>query len=167
MYKKRLSGFTLLELIIVVVIVGILAAVSIPIYRDIVEKRKGETCINDMRIIFTAWEIHLRNGEAFDHGGGDYRSVETINNAFGIDLCGRYFGKQGPPHDPPLYGFIMDENFSGDPSWFQLETYRQSGSHVNEKIQCIYYPNVDPVTGHYYVWSGTWFVSFPDSIPVN
>jgi prepilin-type N-terminal cleavage/methylation domain-containing protein len=50
---KKKSGFTLVELMVVVSIFAILAAVSVPIYRNLVGKsrsRQGENALNVLRI---------------------------------------------------------------------------------------------------------------------
>ena len=52
--KRRASGFTLVEIMIVVAVIGLLAAVAIPNFIRAKKHSKEAFCINNMRVIDTA-----------------------------------------------------------------------------------------------------------------
>lgn len=62
---RSISGFTLLELMIVVIIIGILLAIAIPVYRNIVSTVERSTCQANVRIIEGA-------AVQYWHGHGKY-----------------------------------------------------------------------------------------------
>jgi type IV pilus assembly protein PilA len=62
MVKKAQAGFTLIELMIVVAIIGILAAVAIPAYQDYVAKSKFAAALAEVAPGKTGFEVALNDG---------------------------------------------------------------------------------------------------------
>jgi type IV pilus assembly protein PilA len=61
--KQAQAGFTLIELMIVVAIIGILAAVAIPAYQDYVAKSKFAAALAEVAPGKTGFEVALNDGK--------------------------------------------------------------------------------------------------------
>ncbi len=63
-YTSSVKAFTLIELLIVVLIIGILAAVALPQYQKVVEKAKATQALSLLKTLGHAYEAHyLASGE--------------------------------------------------------------------------------------------------------
>ncbi|HOE73742.1 MAG TPA: prepilin-type N-terminal cleavage/methylation domain-containing protein [Deltaproteobacteria bacterium] len=86
------KGFTLIELMIVVAIIGILAAVAIPAYSDYTKKAKLSEVTNAMGAVMSAFQNYVaESGQCpFNDGNID---LSVINTSLGIDTPPRYVAK--------------------------------------------------------------------------
>ena len=70
------KGFTFVELMIVVAIIGVLAAISIPLYQNYVAKSQITAAVAELNGAKPQYELIVNNGSA--SGNADY----TVNNMF-------------------------------------------------------------------------------------
>jgi type II secretion system protein G len=78
---KREKGFTLIELMIVVMIVGIIAAIAIPNLMTAIERSRQKRTMADMRTVATAWEARNVETGRFNAAG----TVPGITNVVNVD----------------------------------------------------------------------------------
>ncbi len=81
---KNKQGFTLIEMLVVVLIIGILAGIALPQYEMAVEKAKATEALMNMRTIIGAVE---RNILVSGTDNGSYESYGNRNN-WDIELTG-------------------------------------------------------------------------------
>ena len=80
--KNRKHGFTLVELMVVVIIVGILASVAVPIYRANIKKAMASEGAALLGSVLTAQRIYYAENNTYT----------TNKTALGIDTVGnKYF----------------------------------------------------------------------------
>ena len=77
MWRKRRDAFTLIELVVVIVILGILAAVAVPKYIDLSSKAEEATCKANRGTIASACAVYY--GSTAIEGSASYPT--TYNSA--------------------------------------------------------------------------------------
>jgi type IV pilus assembly protein PilA len=84
--KKAEGGFTLIELMIVVAIIGILAAVAIPAYQNYVAKSKFAAALGEVSAGKTGFEVKLNEGTPpADAAAIGLSETDTANCGFAVD----------------------------------------------------------------------------------
>jgi type IV pilus assembly protein PilA len=57
---KKQQGFTLIELMIVVAIIGVLSAIAIPAYKDYVTKSEASSALATLKALVTPAELYIQ-----------------------------------------------------------------------------------------------------------
>lgn len=109
MFKARSKtcqkGFTLVELMVVVIVVGVLAAVAIPMYTLASDRAKASEAVAALGSIRTAMRSYYAEHGTYVHASFVDGAAVTVGDILDItdtDLLGRYFSTEcytfnGPP----------------------------------------------------------------------
>jgi prepilin-type N-terminal cleavage/methylation domain-containing protein len=91
---RRNQGFTLVELMIVVIIVGILAAVAIPMYQGATERAKASEAVAALGTIRGAMRVYYAEHGTYVNASFTDGAQVTNGSVLDVsdnDLLGRYF----------------------------------------------------------------------------
>ncbi|HEV7767161.1 MAG TPA: prepilin-type N-terminal cleavage/methylation domain-containing protein [Thermoanaerobaculia bacterium] len=98
MPRRRESGFTLLEILIVVGIIGIIAAIAVMSYFLAIDRTRQKRTLNDMRVIATAWEARATDTQSYAAAGYTYLPTPLTADALRTMLVPTY-SKEFPRYD--------------------------------------------------------------------
>lgn len=85
-WKRDQSGFTLIELVIIIVVLGILAAVAIPRYFDMVSEAKESSCKGALGGLRSGISIWYAN-QALTTGTADWPAIDSLRTV-GVVMAG-------------------------------------------------------------------------------
>jgi prepilin-type N-terminal cleavage/methylation domain-containing protein len=98
--KSRRAGFTLVEIMIVVAIIALLAAIAVPGFLRARKRSQASRIINDLRLIDSAIdqyaiETSKKSGDAVSVSDWtNYLKKDTVLYATGKDILGNDYGPQ-------------------------------------------------------------------------
>jgi type IV pilus assembly protein PilA len=84
MNKAKQSGFTLIELMIVIAIIGILAAVALPAYQNYTDKAKYTVGVQSASALKTAVEVCVQVQGSFASCAHSTNGVPAAGGAYGL-----------------------------------------------------------------------------------
>ena len=79
--KKTNKGFTLVELIIVIAVIGVLAAILIPVFSNVIEKANAKSAFSDAK---NALSIYIA-----DQSDGTGAELVTDGSVFEVEKAGK------------------------------------------------------------------------------
>ena len=105
--KNMKKGFTLIELMIVVVIIGILAAIALPAYNEFIKKSKESEAQSNLGTIVTGEAVYLADSQV--DTAGNYKEVRFM-----------------APEAQPVSGFTATANGGAPPGTNVLGNFASS-----------------------------------------
>jgi prepilin-type N-terminal cleavage/methylation domain-containing protein len=140
MRKKMQQGFTLIELMIVVAIIGILAAIAIPKFADLVTKSKESAVKGSLGSLRSAVSIYYSDTEGVFPTNGSLGTALTSSSKYLKELPFVSIPKPGNHTNNNRESSAVDD---GANRWF----YASSDGHV-----CVNCTNTDTKTSTWSVW---------------
>ena len=95
--RRRSWGFTLFEVLLVLVVLGVLAGIAVPMYQGTVEEARSAEAKANLQTIYMAQKVfNIDHGEYYPAGGGAKQTtnasdLKDINDNLKVDLSPNYY----------------------------------------------------------------------------
>ncbi|MGL4191165.1 MAG: pilin [Vibrio sp.] len=87
-YNKLQQGFTLIELMIVVAIIGVLAAIAIPAYQDYVTKSEASSALATLKALQTPAELLYQENGTLTAASGAANTLAALGTSANANPLG-------------------------------------------------------------------------------
>lgn len=97
MYRNNTRGFTLVELMIVVIVIGILAAVAIPMYQVVPERSRATEAVSALGLVRQAMRTYYAEHGTYENPAFSDGANVTAGGILSVkdeDLFGRFFSSE-------------------------------------------------------------------------
>lgn len=125
--QKQQSGFTLIELIVVMVIVGLLGAVAVPKFVDMTKKAEAASVKNILGSVRSALSLKVASGlvngddiTTWAYNGGARTALNPMNDLL-AEHPENYLGVQNSNVPSSETGKWWDRNTSGTDHWMMYK----------------------------------------------
>ena len=161
MARRRESGFTLLEILIVVGIIGIIAAIAVAGYFIAIDRARQKRTVNDMRTIATAWEARATDMHSYATGGYTFPDTAMSADDLHAQLSPTYL-REIPRYDG--WSRPFDFAISGSAKQYAIRSRGKDGA-IDSGTE--YTPGETPDSDCDIIYADGGFVTYPAVAQAN
>ena len=158
MRSRREAGFTLLELLVVVGIIGVISALAIANYWTALDRARQKQTMADMRTIAMAWETRANDSQTYLIAGFSFPGTAVSFGDLRGALAPTYIRNL-----PEVDGWKRAYEFAADgTSGYAIRSAGRDGTFENS-----YVPGATSDPDADIVWANGSFIQFPDGVQQN
>ncbi|MCX7845319.1 MAG: type II secretion system protein GspG [Dictyoglomaceae bacterium] len=128
---KNFNGFTIIEILVVILIIGIIIAIAIPIYFDSIKEAKRNAQIYNMKMVKQALDMYYLKNKSYPIDAWSFTTYLLNNPIYFTEtlIC---------PYNNKPYNIIQWQTYYTD--WDDIWNWAESTNNINN----IYYKSENP-----------------------